>query len=196
MEIQALLTSNLLPNDIVCQEIYKHLWKNRNLLNEAQTEAIVEDHFHLKKIIRAYFNCVDYSHVEEDDDYEEEDDDYDYDYDAKPYYMDMLMDDMIRFPISPSLKKNFEMLSNYPMKLICLLWKEMTESRKAEFYQETKEYYMSHIPEDKQRQYEKIFIEMDAIKSILKKKYKYISYATDVEGLRIDIEAVKRTLVN
>jgi Iap family predicted aminopeptidase len=72
----------------------------------------------------------------------------------------------------------------------------MTESRKAEFYQETKEYYMSHIPEDKQRQYEKIFIEMDAIKRIIRKEYKYISYATDVEGLRIDIDAVKRTLAN
>ena len=49
---------------------------------------------------------------------------------------------------------------------------------------------MSHIPEDKQRQYEKIFIEMDAIKRIIRKEYKYISYATDVEGLRIDIEAI------
>jgi hypothetical protein len=79
------------------------MWRNRNLLNEAQTEAIVEDHFHLKKIIRAYFNCVDYSHVE----YQEGEEEDDYDYNAKPYYMDMLMDDMIHFPISPSLKKNF-----------------------------------------------------------------------------------------
>jgi hypothetical protein len=84
MELQALLTSNILPNDIVFHEIYKHLWRNKNLLNEAQTEAIVQDHFHLKKIIRAYFHCEQFSHEE-----------YCGDYDI--YFLDSLVADMLYF---------------------------------------------------------------------------------------------------
>ena len=56
MELQALLLSNCLSNDIVINEIYNHLWRNKNVLNEKQKESIVNDHFHLKKIIQTYFN--------------------------------------------------------------------------------------------------------------------------------------------
>jgi hypothetical protein len=149
MEIQALLTSNILPNDIVCQEIYKHLWRNRNLLNEAQTEAIVQDHFHLKKIIRAYFNCDQYSHVQECGDYQ-------------IYFLDVLTSDMLYFLndfenytwqgglTSPSLEKrcpnltekNIKLLSYDVPKLICFLWKQMTTSMKVEFYQQTRQFYV------------------------------------------------------
>ena len=38
------------------------------MLNETQTESIVNCDFHLKKIIRAYFNSNEYGHDEECDD--------------------------------------------------------------------------------------------------------------------------------
>jgi hypothetical protein len=185
MELQALLASNILPSDIVCQEIYKHLWRNRNLLNEAQTEAIVEDHFHLKKIIRAYFICDQYSHIE----YDEDDEDDDYDYDAEEHYLSALVSEMLCF-----LKyENYSWDDS--MKTIYFLWKKMTVSMKSELYQSTREYYMSHIPEhNKQRELEKKLIKIDAIKRILRKEFRYISHSTDIDGLLIDIETIKRSL--
>jgi hypothetical protein len=159
MELQALLTSNILPSDIVCQEIYKHLWRNKNLLNEAQTEAIVEDHFHIKKIIRAYFNCEDYLHVE----YDEDDEEFGY----SIHYMTALTGDMLyvlndfenfTYPgglTSPSLEKRCPDLftekyikmygSGDLLEFTFFLWKQMTGSMKSEFYQSTREYFMPHL---------------------------------------------------
>jgi hypothetical protein len=113
-------------------------------LNEAQTEAIVQDHFHLKKIIRAYFICDQYSHVQECGDYQ-------------IYFLDVLTGDMLYFLndlkgglTSPALEKrcpdltekNIKLLSHDFPKLICFLWKQMTTSMKVEFYQETRQFYV------------------------------------------------------
>lgn len=56
MELQALLLSKTLPTDVVLHHIYPQLCKNRNILTEPQKESIINDHFHLKKIIRQYRN--------------------------------------------------------------------------------------------------------------------------------------------
>jgi hypothetical protein len=143
MELQALLTSNILPNDIVFQKIYNQLWRNRNLLNEAQTEAIVHDHFHLMKIIRAYSNSNEFSHDEYSD----------------YYFMAALTTDMLLFLnydfenytwqdgfTSPSLKERCPDLTEENMDdlsyLTFFLWKQMRRSMKADFYQHTIEVYM------------------------------------------------------
>ena len=60
MEIQALLTSYIIPNEIVSNEIYKHLWRIMNLLNEEQTEALQYKKKKKKKIIRTYFNSEEF----------------------------------------------------------------------------------------------------------------------------------------
>ena len=41
MELQALLLSNNIPNDIVINEIYNHLWRNKNVLNEKQKRSLL-----------------------------------------------------------------------------------------------------------------------------------------------------------
>lgn len=69
MELQALLLSNSIPNDIVIHEIYNHLWRNKNVLNALQKDSIVNDHFHLKKIIQTYFNDTSLSKIKESQDY-------------------------------------------------------------------------------------------------------------------------------
>jgi hypothetical protein len=138
MELQALLTSKSLPNEIVIQEIYNHLWRNRNLLNEAHTEAIVYDHFHMKKIIHSYFISENLSKDSKSDD----------------YFLAWLENDMISClndnqslidGLSHSLKAECpdltisqllgcESVEKLPEK-IYFLWKQMTSCKKLEFYQ-------------------------------------------------------------
>tara|TARA_Y100000389_G_scaffold64707_1_gene60776 strand:- start:208 stop:693 length:486 start_codon:yes stop_codon:yes gene_type:complete len=69
MELQALLLSKSIPNDIVVNEIYNHLWRNKKVFNQKQKEAIVHDHFHLKKIIQTYLNDTSLSENKESMDY-------------------------------------------------------------------------------------------------------------------------------
>ena len=69
MELQALLLSNSFSNDIVIHEIYNHLWRNKNVLNENQKESILNDHFHFKKIIQTYFNDTSLSKNKDSMDY-------------------------------------------------------------------------------------------------------------------------------
>ena len=54
MEIQSLLLSDALPNDVVLCHIYPHLWRNRKLLTEEQTQCICEMWFYLRAIINRY----------------------------------------------------------------------------------------------------------------------------------------------
>lgn len=56
MELQPFLLSNRLPKEIVLHEIYKYLWKNRNVLTDVQKDSIINDHFHLNKIVNKYYN--------------------------------------------------------------------------------------------------------------------------------------------
>jgi hypothetical protein len=137
MELQALLTSNILPKDIVIHNIYNHLWRNRNLLNKSQIESIVEDHFHMKKIIRMYFRCENLSNDQNSDD----------------YFLIWLENDMIYClndnqqlinGISPLLKNECPditlnlligcgSIDKLPEK-IYFLWKHMTYEKKMYFY--------------------------------------------------------------
>lgn len=138
MELQALLTSNILPNDIVCHEIYNHLWRNRNLLNTAQTDAIVYDHFHMKKILNFYHTSENLSKNSESD----------------YYFLVWLENDLIsclndHLPLidglSPLLKAECpdmtvarllecESIEKLPEK-IYFLWKNMTYQKRSYFYQ-------------------------------------------------------------
>lgn len=54
MEIQPLLLSDALPNHVVLRHIYPHLWRNRKLLTEEQTEGICDMWFYLRTIIDRY----------------------------------------------------------------------------------------------------------------------------------------------
>lgn len=143
MEIQALLTSNILPNDIVCNQIYNHLWRNRNILNEAQTDSIVNDDFHLKKIVRLYLNGVyslslrAYLNGTENVVVEKYSDDY-----FMKLYNDVglngLNNDMCRFLMKGVEDEElYQPAELYQDKLYHtqLVWKQMTTSDKLEFYQ-------------------------------------------------------------
>ena len=140
MEIQALLLSNSIPNDIVINEIYNHLWRNKNVLNEKQKEAIVNDHFHLKKIIQAYFNDTSLSKNKN----------------STNYFLYWLENDMLsvlndNYPyidgVSPNLKKecpyvnldwllSLDNVDELPDK-IYTIWKMMTTNKKNIMYELT-----------------------------------------------------------
>ena len=140
MELQALLLSNNIPNDIVINEIYNHLWRNKNVLNEKQKEAIVHDHFHLKKIIRTYFNDSSLSKNKE----------------SMDYFLCWLENDMLSVlnddyayidGLSPNLKKecpditkewllSLSSMDDLPDK-IYTIWKMMTPNKKNIMYDRT-----------------------------------------------------------
>lgn len=140
MELQALLLSNNIPNDIVINEIYNHLWRNKNVLNEKQKEAIVHDHFHLKKIIRTYFNDTSLSKNKE----------------SMDYFLCWLENDMLSVlnddyayidGLSPNLKKecpditkkwllSLNSMDELPDK-IYTIWKMMTPKKKNIMYERT-----------------------------------------------------------
>ena len=54
MELEALLLSDAIPNDIVLNDIYGHLCKKK-MLNEEQKNSIIHNHFLFKKIVLKYF---------------------------------------------------------------------------------------------------------------------------------------------
>lgn len=140
MELQALLLSNNIPNDIVINEIYNHLWRNKNVLNEKQKEAIVHDHFHLKKIIKTYFNDTSLSKKKE----------------SMDYFLCWLENDMLSVlnddyayidGLSPNLKKecpditkewllSLNSMDELPDK-IYTIWKMMTTNKKNIMYNRT-----------------------------------------------------------
>lgn len=55
MELEALLLSNVIPNDIVLYEVYKHLCKKKTL-NVEQKISIINNHFLFKKILLKYYH--------------------------------------------------------------------------------------------------------------------------------------------
>lgn len=59
MEILPLLQSNCLSNDIVVNEVYKHLWRMKTPLSSELKDAIIWDHFRFKKIVMMYYKNVD-----------------------------------------------------------------------------------------------------------------------------------------
>ena len=79
MEIQTLLLSNVLPTDIVLNNIYNHLWRIKSPLTKDLKESIVNDHFRFKKIVMSYYNSEIYSRRPE----------------SQFYFLDYLLNDMI-----------------------------------------------------------------------------------------------------
>lgn len=69
MEIQSLLLSDALPNDVVLCHIYPHLWRNRKLLTEEQTQCICEMWFYLRAIINRYMSDTSLSLDQSSSDY-------------------------------------------------------------------------------------------------------------------------------
>lgn len=140
MELEALLLSNNIPNDIIVNEIYNHLWRNKNVLNVKQKNAIEHDHFHLKKIIRTYFNDTSLSKNKE----------------SMDYFLCWLENDMLSVlnddyayidGLSPNLKKecpdiskewllSLSSMDDLPDK-IYTIWKMMTPNKKNIMYERT-----------------------------------------------------------
>jgi len=140
MELQPLLLSNSIPNDVVIGEIYSHLWRNKNVLNKKQKEAIVHDHFHLKKIIQTYFNDTSLSKNKE----------------SMDYFLCWLENDMLSVlnddyayidGLSPNLQKecphitkewllSLSSIDELPDK-IYTIWKMMTPNKKNIMYERT-----------------------------------------------------------
>lgn len=54
MELEALLLSDVIPRDIVLNDIYKHLCKEKTL-NEKQKISIIHNHFLFKKVVLKYY---------------------------------------------------------------------------------------------------------------------------------------------
>jgi hypothetical protein len=69
MELQALLLSSVLPQDVVLNDIYNHLWRNKNVLTDDLKTAIIHDHFRLEKIVMKYYNDTSLSRKPSHDDY-------------------------------------------------------------------------------------------------------------------------------
>lgn len=136
MEIQTLFLSNMFPNDIV-YEIYKKICVNRDILTDLQKEAILNDHFHLKKIIKSYYKNNLYGRDPNDDDY--------FMYWLENDMLNVLNDDTpFIYGLSdnlkaecPGLTKDY-LLSSPPLKQlpekIYILWKFMTCFKKIKMY--------------------------------------------------------------
>lgn len=137
MEIQALLLSNMFPNDIV-YEIHNKLCMNKIILTDLQKESIIFDHFHLKKIILRYYRNTLFGRNPNDDD----------------YFMYWLENDMLNVlnddkPYIYGLSRNLraecpeltkEYLLSSPVweqlpKKIYFIWKMMTVEKKLKMYQ-------------------------------------------------------------
>jgi hypothetical protein len=56
MEILPLLQSRALSNDVILNHIYPHLCRIKSPLTPELKSAIINDHFHLKKILLCYYN--------------------------------------------------------------------------------------------------------------------------------------------
>lgn len=69
MEILPLLQSNVLPTDVVLDNIYNHLWRIKSPLSNELMTAIENDHFRLKKIVLKYYNSRDFSRNLNHEDY-------------------------------------------------------------------------------------------------------------------------------
>ena len=70
MEILPLLQSKCIPNDIILDGIYNHLWRMKTPLSKELKDAIMYDHFHFKKLVMMYYNNVDqFTRNKNDDDY-------------------------------------------------------------------------------------------------------------------------------
>lgn len=138
MELQALLLSKKIPNDIVINEIYNHLWRNKNVLSEKQKAAIVHDHFHLKKIIQTYFSDTSFSKNKESMDY--------FMYWLENDMLSVLNDDYAYIDgLSPNLQKecphitkewllSLDNIDDLPDK-IYTIWKMMTTNKKRIMYE-------------------------------------------------------------
>jgi hypothetical protein len=58
--ISPLLLSNMLPNDLVVNEIFaKHLYKTIYSVSDTQRDSIEHFHFYFKKIVTKYYNTYD-----------------------------------------------------------------------------------------------------------------------------------------
>lgn len=60
MELEALLLSDVIPRDIVLNDIYKHLCEKKTL-NEEQNNSIIYNHFLFKKVIFKYYRNKQFS---------------------------------------------------------------------------------------------------------------------------------------
>ena len=140
MELQPLLLSNVITNDVVINVIYNHLWRNKNILNDSQKESIIHDHFRLKKILKRYFDDNSLSKSPSHSD----------------YFLAWLENDLVGvlndnypliFGLSAELKKecpnitmdellNFDTVDKLPDK-IYWLWKLMTQEKKLRMYELT-----------------------------------------------------------
>jgi hypothetical protein len=69
MEILPLIQSNVIPLDVVLNDIYNHLWKIKSPLSDDLHEAIKHDHFHFKKTLLLYYRSDLFSHNIQDENY-------------------------------------------------------------------------------------------------------------------------------
>ena len=61
-QIKTLLLSNLLPTDLIVQEIFsKHLSKNLSPLTAVQKDSITNQNFYFRKILMKYYNVYDHN---------------------------------------------------------------------------------------------------------------------------------------
>lgn len=139
MEILPLLQSNCIPNDIILNDIYNHLWRIKTPLSKELKDAIVYDHFHFKKTLLMYYNNVDqFSRNKQDDDYFLiwlENDLVGILNDERPL-MDGLTDNLMKE--CPTLTKDYllgyDHVDNLPNK-VYELWRMMTPEKKKRMYE-------------------------------------------------------------
>lgn len=141
MEILPLLQSNSLPNDVIVNNIYNHLWRIKTPLSKDLKHAIIYDHFHFKKILMMYYMNVDqFTRNKNDED----------------YFLIWMENDMVSIlndnqslldGLSENLKEECPTLTKeYLMRLdhvddlpnkVYELWKMMTVEKRKTFYELT-----------------------------------------------------------
>ena len=139
MEIQPLLESNVLPVDVVVNNIYNHLWRLKSPLTRELKESIVHDHFRFKKIVMSYYNSDIYSRHPE----------------SQFYFLDYVINDMIdilndNHMMSDGISNN--LLTECPWITIDYLMDDMNGALDSKLY----DLWKIMTPEKKQLMYASI----------------------------------------
>ena len=142
MEIQALLLSNSISNDVVLENIYKHLWKLKGSINPNLKQAITQDHYKLKKIVMKYYNDTSLSRDDRHTDFFLawlENDLLGVLNDDRPF-MDGLTENLKRECPGVTMDKlvSYESVNDLPDK-VYWLWTLMTPEKKRIMYERTVE---------------------------------------------------------
>jgi hypothetical protein len=103
------------------------------MLNEAQTESIVNCDYHLKKIMRVYLHCKDFGHEEEDPDTAFNGDMLNFLNDGENYTWQGGDSSALENRCPDLTKENID--SYDKTGLTKFLWKQMTTSQKLECYE-------------------------------------------------------------